>query len=79
MGPAIGEFEQAFAAYCGSQHCIGVSSGTSALVLVLRAYGVGAGDEVITAGAHVHCHGRGDQRRRRHAGLCGHRRRHVHH
>jgi len=48
LGPAVEEFERAFARTCGVQHCIGVASGTSALILLLRAKGVGPGDEVIT-------------------------------
>ncbi len=48
MGPQVAAFEKAFAAYCGVEHCVGVGSGTAALELVLRALGVGAGDEVIT-------------------------------
>ena len=48
MGPDIGAFEEEFAAYCGAEYCIGVSSGTSALSLSFRAQGVGPGDEVIT-------------------------------
>jgi dTDP-4-amino-4,6-dideoxygalactose transaminase len=47
-GPEVGEFEQAFAAYCEVDHCVGVSNGTSAIELVLRAAGIGPGDEVIT-------------------------------
>ncbi len=47
-GPEVAAFEQAFARYCGVQHCAGVSSGTAALELLLRAYGIGPGDEVIT-------------------------------
>jgi dTDP-4-amino-4,6-dideoxygalactose transaminase len=41
-------FEQEFAAYCGAAHACGVANGTDALILALRAYGVGAGDEVVT-------------------------------
>lgn len=48
MGPDVGAFEAAFAAFCGAQNCVGVSSGTSALELALRAFGIGPGDEVIT-------------------------------
>lgn len=48
MGPEVRAFEEAFAVYCGVAHCVGVSSGTAALTLSLRALGVGPGDEVIT-------------------------------
>ncbi len=48
MGPAVRHFEGAFAAYCGAEHCIGASNGTTALELALRALGVGLGHEVIT-------------------------------
>ena len=47
LGHAVGEFEEAFASYTGARHCIGVASGTDALHLVLRALGIGPGDEVI--------------------------------
>ncbi|MBY0574141.1 MAG: DegT/DnrJ/EryC1/StrS family aminotransferase [Undibacterium sp.] len=41
------EFEKEYAAYCGTKHCIGVGNGLEALHLILRAYGITAGDEVI--------------------------------
>jgi dTDP-4-amino-4,6-dideoxygalactose transaminase len=47
LGEEVAAFEDEFAAYCGVQHCIGVGNGLDALHLVLRAYGIGAGDEVI--------------------------------
>jgi dTDP-4-amino-4,6-dideoxygalactose transaminase len=48
LGREVDEFEQAFAAYCGAQHAIGVASGTAALHLALLACGVERGHEVIT-------------------------------
>jgi dTDP-4-amino-4,6-dideoxygalactose transaminase len=48
-GPFVQRFEEEFAAYCATQHCVGVGSGTEALWLALLALGVGPGDEVITA------------------------------
>ena len=48
MGPDVAAFEAQFAAWCGAAHCVGVGSGTAALELVLRALGIGPGDEVIT-------------------------------
>src|SRR6266446_8332629 len=47
-GDELLEFEREFAGYCGVANCIGVGNGTDALYLVLRALGIGAGDEVIT-------------------------------
>jgi dTDP-4-amino-4,6-dideoxygalactose transaminase len=47
LGRAVTHFERAFAEYVGVRHCIGVASGTDALHLILRALGVGPGDEVI--------------------------------
>jgi len=48
LGQRVAEFEEAFAAYTGADHCVAVNSGTSALHLALLAAGVGPGDEVIT-------------------------------
>ena len=48
LGPSVEAFEQEFAAYHGRKHGIGVDNGTNALVLALRAVGVGPGDEVVT-------------------------------
>jgi dTDP-4-amino-4,6-dideoxygalactose transaminase len=47
MGSEGEAFEHEFAAYCGAKHCIGVGNGLDALHLILRAYGIGIGDEVI--------------------------------
>ena len=47
LGNELNKFEENFAKYCGVKHCIGVANGLEALHLVLRAWGVGPGDEVI--------------------------------
>lgn len=47
MGPELAAFESEFAAYSNVKHCIGVGNGLDALHLLLRAYGIGPGDEVI--------------------------------
>jgi dTDP-4-amino-4,6-dideoxygalactose transaminase len=49
LGEEVERFEAEFAAYCGTKHCVGLNSGTSALHLALLAAGVGHGDEVITS------------------------------
>jgi dTDP-3-amino-3,4,6-trideoxy-alpha-D-glucose transaminase len=46
-GPAVAEFEHAFADYCGTTECVGVASGLDGLRLSLLAAGIGHGDEVI--------------------------------
>jgi dTDP-4-amino-4,6-dideoxygalactose transaminase len=49
MGEPVKRFEAAFAEYCRAKYCIGASSGTTALHLALVVWGIGPGDEVITA------------------------------
>ena len=46
-GEEVQAFEREFAAYCGAKHCIGVGNGLDALHLILRAWEIGEGDEVI--------------------------------
>lgn len=47
LGKEVTEFEEKFAAYCGTKYAIGVANGLDALILILRAYGIGKDDEVI--------------------------------
>ncbi|KKQ34490.1 MAG: pyridoxal phosphate-dependent protein [Microgenomates group bacterium GW2011_GWA2_37_6] len=47
LGEEVEKFEKEFARYCGVKHCVGVASGTDAILLALRALGIGSGDEVI--------------------------------
>lgn len=48
MGPEVAAFEAEAAKFLGAKHAVGVNSGTDALVISLRALGIGQGDEVIT-------------------------------
>lgn len=48
LGPRLAAFEARLAARCGVRHAVGVASGTDALLLALRALGIGRGDEVVT-------------------------------
>ena len=48
VGPEVEEFERRIADVCGRRHGVGVGSGTDALILGLKALGIGSGDEVIT-------------------------------
>jgi UDP-2-acetamido-2-deoxy-ribo-hexuluronate aminotransferase len=47
MGPEVKEFEDKLSKYIGVKHCIGISSGTDALVTILMTLGIGPGDLVI--------------------------------
>src|SRR6267378_4690282 len=48
LGTDVEMFEREFADFCEAEYAIGLDSGTSALEMALRAYGIGEGDEVIT-------------------------------
>ena len=47
LGKEVEAFEQEYAAFCGTRHCVGLGNGLEALELTLRAWDLGAGDEVI--------------------------------
>src|ERR1700722_218329 len=47
LGKETEAFEEEFAKYCGTKYCVGVGNGLEALHLILKAYDIGAGDEVI--------------------------------
>ena len=47
LGKEVEAFEAEYAAFCGTKHCVGLGNGLEALELVLRAWDLGAGDEVI--------------------------------
>lgn len=47
LGNEVKQFEQEFADYCEATYCVGVGNGLEALHMILRAYGIGEGDEVI--------------------------------
>ncbi len=48
LGKAVADFEGKFAEYCGVKHCLGINSGTSALIMAMKALGIGEGDQVVT-------------------------------
>lgn len=48
LGPFVAKFEKRFAEYTGAKYCLATNNGTDALILALKALGVGNGDEVIT-------------------------------
>lgn len=47
LGEQVESFEKEFADYCDVKYCVGVGNGLEALTLILKAYSIGAGDEVI--------------------------------
>jgi dTDP-4-amino-4,6-dideoxygalactose transaminase len=47
LGQEVAAFEREFAAFCGAAHAVGVSNGTDAIHIAVRALGLGPGDEVI--------------------------------
>ncbi len=47
QGKQLEQFEEEFAKYCGCKYCVGVATGLDALYLILKAYEIGVGDEVI--------------------------------
>ncbi|GAB6173052.1 DegT/DnrJ/EryC1/StrS family aminotransferase [Paradesulfitobacterium aromaticivorans] len=49
LGPEMKALEDEIAAYCGTKYAVAVANGTDALVLTLKAMGIGPGDEVITS------------------------------
>lgn len=54
LGPELQSFEEKFASYLNVKHCIGLNSGTDALILAVRALDIGPGDEVIVpAGTYI--------------------------
>ncbi|MEM7314819.1 MAG: DegT/DnrJ/EryC1/StrS family aminotransferase, partial [Planctomycetota bacterium] len=50
LGKEVHQFEESFAKYAQSEHCVGLANGTEALHMALRSLDIGPGDEVITAG-----------------------------
>jgi dTDP-4-amino-4,6-dideoxygalactose transaminase len=48
LGPEVQRFEQEFATYCGTEHCVALNTGTAAIHLALAALNISPGDEVIT-------------------------------
>lgn len=48
-GEVVKQFEDNFAHYVGTEHCVGCGNGTDGMELILRAYGIGPGDEVVVS------------------------------
>lgn len=56
LGHEVSAFEEAFAAYLGAKHCVGLGNGLDALWITFRLLGIGAGDEVlVSANAYIAC------------------------
>lgn len=51
LGPYVEDFERKFATFIGARHVVGTNTGTDALILGLKALGIGPGDEVVTVAA----------------------------
>ena len=47
LGREVEAFEAEYASFCGTRHCVGLGNGLEALELCLRAWDIGAGDEVL--------------------------------
>lgn len=58
LGKAVSDFEGDFASYCDCNYARGVNTGTDALVIALRALGIGRGDKVIAPANTFSCDGR---------------------
>ena len=69
MGPELTQFEEAFAAFCGCDHAVGVSSGTDAVKLALHGRRRAARRRGHRPGQHLHRHRRGREPHRRDAGV----------
>ena len=55
QGSELEAFEKEFAAYCGADYCVGCGNGLDALMLILKAYGIGAGDGILRRSIKVAC------------------------
>jgi hypothetical protein len=53
LGKEVEAFEAEYAAFCGTRHCVGLGNGLEALELALRAWDLGAGDEVVPSNTHI--------------------------
>ena len=79
LGPFVEKFEQHLAAYCGTKHAIGVSSGTDALLCSLMALDIKTGDEVICPSFTCFCYRRLYRPARGNAGLRRYRAANIQH